>query len=306
MKLDMKELAYISRMYEGVTPISLLSNLDKIEDGSTLFSLMEKEIIVEDELSAAAQAIMDVVANARACARLFIQDRFCLVEKYVYRFNDQLILVENDEGDLCFSKLETLDGAMEEVAAILGNSPLKSAAVEGLFSYDELVVLLGVIDYTRFFYHKAYLGEAESLLHFDEKAIRHRIQLCRDTDLSQLLTKNYGLQVPDESRWQSAWQALTDKGCLMLAPEAPGKMTLSAAYKTFAEGFLIPETLMTLERMAYDQAGELTTAASICVSAGLKDMLFLSIGSEDGELVSVSGAELLRFTENFMLLSLTE
>lgn len=300
MKLTMKELAYISRMYEGISEISLLANLDKIEDGSTLFSLMEKEILVEDELSEEAKAIMDVVANARSCSRMFIQDRFCIVEKYVYRFNDQLILVENDDGEMVFTGIQNLSGYLEELTALMGASQLKSSTIEGVFSYDELVILLGVIDYARVYYHKAYLGEVASLLHFSEKDVLDRLKLCRETDLSQLLTRNYGIAVPKDLAWTQAWTSLSKKGCLIAAPEALELTTLTEDYRLFAKGFLIPETLMTLERLGYNPDGELITATSICVSAGLKDLLFLSLGSDDGELASVSGADMQRFVENFM------
>lgn len=296
MKLTMKEVAYIGRMYEGLSEISLLANLQEIEDGSELFGLMEKEVIVEDELSPKAREIMDVVASARACTRLFIKDRFCLVEKYVYRFNDQLVLVENDEGDMVFSRISDLGDVSLEVAELIGSSHMKSAELEMVLSHEELLVLLSVVDLYRHMGLKAYLGEETESQPIDEETVVTQLNNARGNSLAQLMLTNYDFKLPSQEQVKAILKSLLAKGCV-----ANGQgYELSERFAHFAKGFLIPETLLTLESLNYDSRGELMTASSLCIGAGLRDLVFLAFGSEDVEIATVTGAEMLRLLENYL------
>jgi hypothetical protein len=297
MKLTMQEVAYIGKMYQGLSEISLLANLNEIEDGSELFSLMEKEVIVEDELSSKARDIMDIVANADRCARLFVKDRFCVVEKYTYRFKDALVLVENVDGEMLFSHVTDLTTATADVAELIGASHMKSANISEIFSHGELLALLGVVDYHRMSSLGAYIGcETGRKMAVSETELEELFENGQDHYLSKLMIQNYEFGIPKGSALTEALQKLVQRGCL----KVQDGYTLTTDYDLFAKGFLMPETLMTLEGLGYDQSGELLTAISLCVGAGLRDLVFIALGRTDAEMATVSGAEMLQLIDNYM------
>lgn len=299
MKLNMKEVAYIGRMYENLSEISLLSTLQEMEDGSELFSLMEKEIIVEGELAPSAKAIMDVVANAQRCTRLFIKDRFCLIEKYTYRYNDQLVLVENDEGQMLFSRISDLDAVAEEIAELIGSSHMKTATLEKIMNHDELLVFLSLVDLYRTMGLKAYIGEMVPLALLSEQDVSVQLETGTGNSLAQMLIQNYEMKIPKGEALSQALAGLLEKGCVNKSNDK--LYSLSEDYELFAKGFLIPETLLTLESLGYNPTGELVTASSLCIGAGQRDFLFIAFGNDDVELATLTGNEMLRLMENYML-----
>ena len=299
MKLSMKEVAYIGRMYENLSEISLLSTLQELEDGSELFSLMEKEIIVEDELAPSVRAIMDVVANAQRSTRLFVKDRLCMIEKYTYRYNDHLVLIENDEGQMLFSRISDLDGVAEEIAELIGSSNMKTAAFEKIMSHNELLVFLSIVDLYRTKGLKAYIGELVPLALISEEEIVTQMETGTGNSLAQMLIQNYEMKIPMGENLKLALEGLVEKGCLERSKEV--LYCLTEEYELFAKGFLIPETLLTLESLGYGPTGELVSASSLCIGAGQRDFLFITFGNEDVEIATLTGNEMLHLMENYML-----
>lgn len=305
MRITMNEMAYIAKWYEGISPISLLANMETKEEGSELFSLMEKQIVQEDELGPEYRPLFDILANARQSTKLYLKDRFTEIEKYTCRSDEGLVLVADGEGELEITLSMAFNEIADEIANLIGNSSLKSANIEGVYTHGELLVLTAFIDLYRNLGLKSYIGEELEVRGLTAYEVYNALKNESGNRLTHLLITHYNLPAPEMAELSQWIDQLILKGCLvkgtdLLESDASATYELTEGYALFASGFLVPELLITLEQMGYDKQGELTTSSSLCIGAGYRDLLFIAFGETDAEMATISSEQLLRLIQNLL------
>lgn len=305
MIITMNELGYMSRLYEGISPISIFANMSPKEEGSELFSLMEKGIIQEDELSPESRLLMDILANTRQSTKVYIKDRFCEIEKYTCRSEQGLVMVERRDQNLEITMPLTLQSVADELKEWVGCSSLKSVQLDGVFSHGELMVLAAFIDVYRGIGLKAYLGEEIEMRGVTAYEVYNSLKKGSGNQLAGLLSSNYQLTVPEMRDLSDLIDKLIEKGCLIKGEEVietdlSATYELTEIYALLASSFLIPETLITLEQLGYNPEGELISSSSLCIGAGHRDLLMIAFGENDGEMATLSSGELLLLIQNLL------
>lgn len=71
-------------------------------------------------------------------------------------------------------------------------------------------------------------------------------------------------------------------------------------YAIIGNNFLIPETIVLAEVLNKKSGNEVAVAGGVFVSTGIKDILFLAFDSEEIEMATVSGNEMLYDIERFL------
>lgn len=305
MKITMNEMAYIAKWYENISPISLLANMETKEDGTELFSLMEKQIVQEDELGPEYRPLFDILANTRQSTKLYIKDRFSEIQKYTCRSEQGLVLVANWEDELEITLPMAFNEVTDEITNLIGNSSLKSANIEGVYTQGELLVLMAFIDLYRTLGLKSYIGEELEVRGLTAYEVYNALKNESGNRLTHLLITHCNLPTPEMGELSQWIDQLILKGCLvkgtdLLESDASATYELTESYALFSSGFLVPEIIITLEEMGYNRQGELTSASSLCVGAGYRDLLFITFGENDAEMATISSEQLLRLIQNLL------
>lgn len=305
MKITANELAYIGKWYEGLSPISLLNPLAGGEDGSELFSLMEKEIIQEDEISKGYRPLLDILANTRQSTKLSVKDRFKDMELYTCRSEAGLVMVSYDQDGMEVSLENTFHGVVETLKEMVGSSSAKGTVIDGVFTHGELLVLFAFLDLYRELGLKSYLGEEIEVRGLTAYEVFNGLKKDKGNPLTGLLSKHLQIPIPEMWIFSDLLEKLIEKGCLIRGEDLTDEnqsstYELTEAFAKLASGFLIPEILIALEQLGYNDEGQLTRAYSLCIGAGHRDLLIVALGEEDVELATLSGAELLLLIENLL------
>ncbi len=296
MKLTANEIAFLSGKYSERTPLSLFANIAAQQDGSEAKSLAQKGVLANGALSPQAKEMLDIAASADRCARVVLKDSFCVLEKYAYRAGERVLLVENDVGDLLFSVPESWSKTMSEFSEFIGVSRIKNASFEIMLPADRMMVLLALIDLSRKRALNAYLGHqvADASITYDD-IVRH-LQEPGANSFVNMLRTNYNYDVPETEDVKTFLDELAGRGCI----KSGNGYLLEGKYAVFANSFLIPETVVTMEAFSIDREGRIITGAALGVSAGVKDIVSFIFVPEGIELSSISGMQLLQMIENFL------
>jgi len=296
MTLSTNEVAYLSRFYPDRTQFSLFANINPTLDGTEEKSLIEKNVCLGGFLSPIANTVFDVVAGGRRCSRISLDNRFCALEKYTYKKDDCIVLVEVNEDEMTFSIPENLSGTISEFSEFTGLSRIKSADLELLMTSAEIMVLLAIIDLHRkdaLFY---YLGYIKSNPGFQFSDIVDQFDNPMKNSLVQTIKTNYDYAIPQRE----------------LIGEILGKFVkekyigFDKAYKlvdefaVFADGLLIPETTITMELFNINMNDQLMGSSALCIYAGIKDIVSLIFSKDGVEISSISSMQLLQMIENFL------
>lgn len=305
MKVTAKELAYIGKWYEGLSPISLLNPL-AVEGGeSELFSLMEKEIIQEDEVGKPYRPLLDIMANAQQSTKLSVKDRFGDMEIYTCRSENGLVMVSYDQDGMEVSLENTFQGVINDLKERVGSASVKSTPIDEVFTHGELLVLFAFLDLYRELGLKSYLGEEIEVRGLNAYEVFNGLKKEKGNPLTSLLSTHLQIPVPEMWIFSDLLEQLIEKGCLVKGEDMADEnlsatYELTEGYAKLASGFLIPETLIALEQLGFSDEGQLTRAYSLCIGAGHRDLLIIALGEEDAELATVSGSELLLLIENLL------
>lgn len=296
MKLTINEIAFLAGAYREKSPLSLFANIDARLDGTEEKSLVKKGVYIDGGLSPQAKEMLDVAAGAGRCARVALKDNSCMVEKYVYRDGEKIVLVENDGGDLLFSVPDGWSKTLSEISEFTGISRIKSSSIEVLLPVEQMMALLAVIDLSRKNALNSYIGnnvENGPIAYTD--IVRH-LENPGKNSFVHMLKKNYNFSVPEAGEVGALLGGLSDKGCIRLE----NGCSLQAEYAVFANSFLIPETVVIMEAFNADEHGRVTSGATLCVCAGVKDIASFIFSPEGIELSSISGMQLMQMVENFL------
>lgn len=296
MKLSTKEIAYLSAIYMKKTQLSLFANINNPLDGTEEKSLAEKGVYKDGALSQAAKEVLDIVAGARICSRIVLKDSFCVVEKYAYRADEKVVLVENDAGDLLFSVPQSLSQTMSELSEFIGISRIKSVNMEALLAPEEMMVLLAMVDLYRRNAFGSYMNSLKTKAEVQFSDIVKQLDQPMPNSLVQMLKNNYHYTVPHSERTKEILEKLIGERYIINNKA----YELTDVYAAFASNFLIPETIVMMETYNLNMNDEVVSASALCVCAGIKDIASFIFSKDEVELTSISGMQLLQMTENFL------
>lgn len=296
MKLSLKEIAFLAKSFQTVTPISLFANIDEECDGSEGKSLAENGIYKDAAFISPAKEIFDVVAGATRCTRFVLNDNVFLVEKTSYRSNDMLALAENVNGELELNLVDNLGDAMVQVSEFTGVSPLKNADISIELPPDQMLTLLAMVDIYRKKSLLAYVGQENASQSITIVEIAEQLSAPSPNSLVGMLKNNYNYSIPETENNQKILDKLIEKN---IAAYHNGYL-FSEEYAFFANNFLIPETAIILEALNILKDGEIAATTALCVCAGIRDIVMFSFGTDQIELSSLSGIQLLEIIEDFL------
>lgn len=294
MKITIKEAAYLADLIEDKSAVSLLSNISVEKDGSEVDSLTEKDILVDGALSAGAEELLQVLAQAKMSARLVLQDSFVFLEKYVFKHEDKYLIAENDQGDLGIYPLADFDAVTFELAEFLGHSQLKTTDVDIELPVAEMLVLMSLVDLYRvntLLYHG---GVGELKTKFELGEIEEGLKNPEKNGLVKVLSNHYGYQVPPADKIADTLKELQKKE---LIDKDNG---LEEELEFLARSLLIPSALLLVELISEEEDGEIFVDSGMAVAAGVKDIGYFIFGSDIIGLKSLSAAELLEVVKTYI------
>ena len=295
MKLTTKEISFLSKEFTVKNKISLFTNINVLLDGSEQKSLEEKGVYKDGKLTDAAEEIFKIAAKPQSCTRFVLKDNFYVIEKYTYKANNKIVLVENDGGEMFFSCPENFDKTIMALSEFTGMSNIKTADIEALLSVDAALVFLAMVDIYRKNAMLSYLGqETPNAVTFAE--IRKQLDEPVKNSLVRMLINNYNYTVPKIENTKSILDSLAAQNIAVFKTG----YTLTPEYAAFGTSFLIPQTIVQLETFNINERSELATAGVLCVSAGLKDIVSFIFSDGEIEVSAITGGHMLRIIENFL------
>jgi hypothetical protein len=295
MNLTMKEVVFLADQFPNKTTISLFSTLQAKLDGTEEESLRKKGIISNGHLSSEAKAILEVVAYAKQASRLIVRDSLSLLEKYTYRVDDIIALVENRGDDIEVSLPEDFSTIGYELSQFIGMASRKTTGIEIVLSKNEIMTLLTLIDIYR---------EQALALYLEEKvvgticleSIRSQWKKSGENGLVHLFRTDFGYPLPADGSLKQLLAQLIEKGCVM---EDEG-YHLSPEYALFAKQFLIPDTMIIVESFSINEEDLLIVGGGMGIAAGVRDQAFFIADNEEVEMKAVAGLEMIQTIEGFL------
>lgn len=296
MKLTTNEIAFLGNFFEGITDISLFSNINEILKGTEEKTLAEKGIYKDGKLTEQAKEILEIVAKAKKCTRLILKDSFFVVEKYAYKVNDKIVLAENDHGSFLFSSTDHFEKMLNEISEFVGKANIKTADIEITMTADEMLVFLAMVDIYRKNALLAYVGQETSTTDISFDEIIKQLNQPSPNSLVQMIRTNYNYMVPPAENIKVILEKLIKKNCAVFN----NGYALTSEYAIFAKSFLIPETIAVIESFNLNDNNETVVAGQLFVSAGIRDMASFIFNMDEIEISSVSGSQMLQIVEHFL------
>lgn len=296
MKLTISEIAFLSGVAIEKTQLGLFENISVDLDGTEEISLAEKDVYRNGVLSPSAKEILDIVSGARRSSRIMLKDNYCAIEKYTYRNDNKIILVENDDADLFFSMPQDFTETLSELSEFTGMSRIKAVDIEVLLPVFEMMVLLAVIDLYRSSVLSLYLDSSKTMpeIHFAD--IVGQLNQPMSNSLVQMLKKNYNYDIPQPEITSGILEKLIQEEHLS---NGYG-FKLSDKLSAFATNFMIPETIVAMEAFSLNEKNEIVSASALGVCAGVKDIAYFIMSGDEIELSSISSMQLLQMIESFL------
>lgn len=296
MILSTNEIAYLSRFYPDKTQFSLFANINPTLDGTEEKSLIEKDVCLGGFLSPTAKTVLDVVAGGRRCARISLDNRFCAIEKYTYKKDDCIVLVEVNEDEMTFSIPENLSGTISEFSEFIGLSRIKSADFELLMTSAEIMVFLAIMDLHRKDALYSYLGYTKSNPGLQFSDIVDQFDNPMKNSLVQTIKANYDYAIPQKELIGDILGKFVKEKYIVFNKG----YSLVDEFAVFADGLLIPETSITMELFNINMNDQLMGTSVLCIYAGIKDIASLIFSKDGVEISSISSLQLLQMIENFL------
>jgi len=297
MKLTTKEIAFLSQAFTDQTAISLFANIKAKPDGSELESLTKKGIIVGDGYSPEALEILNGISNPKKCNRLIIQNDNFIIEKYSYPLGDNLILVENDSGELNITKITDLENTVLSLSALFSLSEIKTTDVKVSLKPDEMVLLLTLIDIYRKNTLKNYVGEKNEAESVSLAEIQSELAKGFENGLAQALTKNFkSTKKPSKEEAEKLLESLIKKKYVVLNKG----YTLNNSLSFMATNFLIPHSMIMSEIFEITDKEEYYNSVSLFIVAGIHDVISIIFDIGEINLTAISPSQMLAALTQFM------
>jgi hypothetical protein len=296
MILTTKEMAFLLPAFADQTALSLFSNLSATPDGTEHASLTKKGIIQGNSYSPEALEMLLLIAKPERCSRLVVQNEYCIIEKYTYKSGNKAILAENSNGELLFSQPQDFGDVIISLSDLFGLSKIKTIEIFVSLQADELVVLLAIIDIFRKDALMACAGKPTASTAVSVQDITNELSSNFENGLVKILTKNFSCKIPSAQDIGTLLASLIQKNCI--AFEQGYKLTES--YAALAKTFLVPEAIVLFETFELQGKDELSAAGSVCVTAGLHDIISFSLAGNIIEFSTLSATQMLYTIEEFL------
>jgi hypothetical protein len=296
MLLTTKEMAFLLPAFTDQTALSLFSNLSATPDGSEYGSLIKKGIIQGDSYSPEALEVLMLIAKPERCSRLVVQNEYYIIEKYTYKSGDKIVLAENSNGELLFSQPQDFGDVVISLSDLFGLSKIKTTDLFVSLQANELVVLLAIIDIFRKNTLMTCAGQPPSVTAVSVQDIANELASGFDNGLVKILAKNYNCRIPPTPEIEALLSSLTQKNCITYEQG----YQLAQNYATLAKSFLVPESIVLFETFELLGKDELSAAGSVCVTAGLHDIISFSFAGNIIEFSTISATQMLYTIEEFL------
>lgn len=297
MKLSKKEIKYLSSSFQVESPLSIFANIQDTPDGSEYQSLVSKGVIVGNAYNPKDLEILMLLTKPQRCARFVLQNSFAVVEKYTYRIGDKLILAENNQGELDFTPITDITDVSVRLSEVFGMSKLVTATINDVFTLDELLVVLAMVDIIRKRQLSSYADLPVHEAALTEEEVRQEFQKNYKNGFVELICKNYSKSIPEPGHIPTLLRSLVSKKVL----EQKDGYVFNKEYENFARNFLILESIAMYETMEMLPNGEAAALSRVAVTAGLHEIVTFLFDGEYIEMQTVSGSQLLTNIEDFLL-----
>lgn len=296
MKLTTKEIAYLLPLFTERTAISLFSNIKATPDGTEHEKLSKKGIIQGNGYAPDALDMLMQIANPKRCARVIVQNDFCVIEKYTYRNDGRIILAENSNGEFVFSKLENFSDVIIGFSEFYGMSNIKTSDVSISLQVDEMILLLTIIDIYRQNTLLNYAGKTNQSEVVSMQEITNELSSGFENGLVKILINNSNYKIPEANDIDRLLASLVEKKCIVF--EQGYKLTDN--YSLLAKNFLIPESVVLFETFEIVANGDISVDGGLCVTAGIHDIISFVFSDNTIKLYSISAFQMLSTIENIL------
>lgn len=295
MKLNKREIAFLAKELPQSNQLSLFANMKIDLDGTEKTSLEAKGVLKSGKVAEEWEEIFSIIRTPEVCSRVVLKDNELLVEKYSYKMDGKIVLVENEQGEMIVSSPLNFNETLMELAEFTGMSNVRASSVEALLPIEEVLVLLGIADIYRNNAIRGFLGDEinETISLMD---IQKQLESPAKNSLLRMLGNNYNLDSPGKDQIENILGKMIDKKIV----ERQEGYVLQSEFASFATSVLIPQTIVMLEAFQIDEKGEVITAGALCVSAGIKDAISFVFAGDEMEVASITGGYLLKIIENFL------
>lgn len=295
MKLSMNEIAYLAERFPEASTISLFRTIRAVGNGDEAATLEEKGVLKNGAIAETALPILQILSDSNNAARLIVRDGLTVLEFYTYRVGETIVLVENQGEAIELSLPEDFARIGYEVSQYIGTSARKTTGIEILLPEGEAMALLTLIDVYRHWTLRSYLGdEVADAVSLEE--IQKQSMATGDSSLTDLFRISFGYEAPEGELMDLALEALTRKE---IVTKEDG-YRLSPEYAIFAKSFLVPSTSLLVESFHIDADGMLVVGGGLGLAAGVCDLTFFLVDSEEVEIKAVAGLEMIKTIEGFL------
>ncbi len=300
MHMTAKEVNYLGLAFTVRTELSFFTMLEAVEtEGSEHASLIGKGVFSGDTYDPEALEILTVLAQPDRCSRLILQNGLFSVEKYTYKKDNRLVLVEADQEGYIFSKSDSLTNSVLTLAEFISLSNITMTELEISLNASEGMVLTAVIDTYRRNALAAFLDKQSSFAPPLFEDIESEFEDSFEGSLLYIIRKVFNFDPVDRAEIEKALQILINKSYILKDDQSDGFL-LNNDLGVFSSNFLIPECFILYETFSIEGPEEVGFASNYCVTGGMHNTVVYSYNGSSFEMKTMSAASLLRHIEGFL------
>jgi hypothetical protein len=299
MILTKKEIFYIAEntdVFENQNALSLLSSMSDKPDGTEHAELEAKGILNEEGYDPLIIENLKIVAKPDHVSRLMLNNGFSRVERYTYRKEDQLILVEVNSEGLKFSQPDSIRDSVLSLSVYLGLSPITYTSFNLSLTKDEGLLLAALVDIYRKSELASYLGEKKELTPLSLVEIENELTGESKVGLLSILKETYGFEPLSPDLIETTSGSMIEKELLL----SNDGLLLNDMLSMFARSFLIPNCFVTFDTFSVISDEEIGYVGNICVAAGLHNLVMFSYDGAALEITTLSSIALYKKIEEYL------
>jgi len=299
MELKLNELAYIGKLFDKITDISLFRHIVKPLEGDEAKNLEDMNVIKRGKLTEPINQIFEVIAGAQRASRLIINMPDVVMEKSVYTKDGTKVLVENKGGKADISILDQeMDRIRFEISEHLGMSMQQHSTFNAIFSADELLMILSIVDWVRRESMLSYISYKESDP-LTENALADYLNAPMNNGLLELIKKTFDLghekySIEDLRGYLSNF---AERNLLSVNDR---EISLNRELMDFSLNFCIIESQVLMEAFQMNTEGNIKVASVLSLTAGVKDLVAFTPTDEGIEMDVISSSTLINWIESYL------
>ncbi len=298
MKLTLNELGFLKTLYKDANQLSLFTNIEGKLIGGEQESLEKKLVIKDGAVSKVWGNILAPVANPKQCTRVILRDGDFLVEKYSYRNDLGLAMVENNgDGELQLTLPESVKPQLLELSKWIGMSNLTSMEIDLELTIPETVVILALIDLARQSIFAGYLRE-KVVVNITKQNLENQLNEPAENSLVSIFRLNYEIPVPAIEEIEKIINSIKNKKILEINDD---EYSLSQDLVVMAMQFLVPQAILLMENLEISDSDELLASSYMALTAGVKDIVLFAFEGGYVKLMSMTSMQLMKLVEDLLL-----